>query len=121
MKNFNNLTPEEKTVIIYKGTEQPYTGKFNLHYKSGTYICKQCSSELFRSEAKFDAGCGWPSFDAAIPGRVKWVKDADGKRTEIVCKNCDGHLGHVFVGEGFTRSDTRYCVNSISLEFKEKG
>ncbi|MDD2358691.1 MAG: bifunctional methionine sulfoxide reductase B/A protein [Thiovulaceae bacterium] len=117
-QNFKPLTAEEKRVIIDKGTEAPFSGKYYLFNKEGIYTCKQCGAALFRSDSKFDAGCGWPSFDDAIPGAVKRVPDADGKRVEIVCANCGAHLGHVFVGEGFTPKNTRHCVNSVSLEFK---
>ncbi len=111
------LTDEEKRVIIHKGTERPFTGKFYDFNEKGTYICKQCGTPLYHSAFKFDAGCGWPSFDEEIPGAVKRVLDADGKRTEIICANCGAHLGHVFLGEGFTSKNTRHCVNSISMDF----
>lgn len=111
------LTPEERFVILNKGTESPFTGKYVSHHEKGTYLCRQCGSALFMSSQKFESGCGWPSFDDAIAGAVQQVPDADGLRTEIVCASCGGHLGHVFVGEGFTDKDTRHCVNSISLQF----
>jgi len=114
---FNDLTAEESKVIINKATEYPFTGLYEKYEARGTYLCKQCGSALYRSEAKFDASCGWPSFDDEIDGAVKRVRDADGMRTEIVCTSCGGHLGHVFTGEGFTPKNTRHCVNSISLDF----
>ncbi len=116
-KDYNILTEEEKRVILYKGTEYPFTGKYYKHKGKGTYICKQCNAPLYRSEHKFDSHCGWPSFDDEIKGAVKRVPDADGERVEIICNNCGGHLGHVFEGEGFTAKNTRHCVNSISIEF----
>ncbi|MCH2225111.1 MAG: methionine-R-sulfoxide reductase [Crocinitomicaceae bacterium] len=119
-KNWNPLTFEEKRVIIGKGTEIPFTGEFNDHKLFGTYVCRQCESPLYESADKFSSGCGWPSFDDEIPNAVKRIKDADGKRVEIVCNTCDGHLGHVFTGEQFTEKNTRHCVNSISLKFIEK-
>lgn len=114
---YDKLTKEEARVIIHKGTELPFTGKFNNHWERGIYICKRCRVPLYSSESKFDAGCGWPSFDDEIPGAVKRIPDPDGVRTEIVCANCGAHLGHVFVGEGFTDKSVRQCVNSISLNF----
>ena len=114
---YNTLTPEEERVILYKGTEIPFTGEYYDHHEDGTYLCKRCGAPLFTSDAKFDSGTGWPSFDDAIHGAIQQVPDSDGMRTEIVCHRCGAHLGHVFYGEGFTEKNTRYCVNSISLEF----
>ena len=119
---FKNLTSKERKIIVDKGTERPYTGKYNNHYKKGTYVCKACSNPLFKSNTKFDSKCGWPSFDKEIEGSVIKIPDYSlgMKRTEIVCSKCKGHLGHVFYGERFTKENTRHCVNSISLNFIEE-
>jgi len=115
--NFKKLSPQEERVILDKGTETPFTGKYFAFWDSGTYVCKRCGAKLYRSENKFEANCGWPSFDEEIPGAVKRIPDPDGKRTEIECVNCGAHLGHVFTGEGFTKKNSRHCVNSISMDF----
>jgi peptide methionine sulfoxide reductase msrA/msrB len=120
---YKKLTTEEESIIIHKGTERPFTGKYYAFWERGTYVCKRCGAPLYRSESKFEAGCGWPSFDDEIRGAVKRVPDADGVRTEITCANCGAHLGHVFTGEDLTKKNVRHCVNSISMDFipdKEK-
>jgi len=114
---FNELTEFEKYVIEGKGTEKPFTGIYYKNNQAGTYVCKKCNSPLYRSSDKFDAHCGWPSFDDEIKGAVKHTKDFDGIRTEITCAKCGAHLGHIFVGEYLTPKNTRHCVNSVSLNF----
>lgn len=114
------LSAAEERVIIHKGTEPPFSGEFYENNRHRKYFCKQCGTELFSSEDQFDSGCGWPSFDDEFADSVKKVTDADGRRIEILCKKCDGHLGHIFHGEGFTTKNARYCVNSISLDFVEE-
>ena len=117
---YNNLTPEEKRIIEDKGTEAPFTGKYDNFYEDGTFICRRCNAPLFSSKAKFDAGCGWPAFDENFPNAIKRLPDPDGQRTEIECFNCGAHLGHVFKGEHLTDKDTRHCVNSLSIRFIHK-
>lgn len=118
--NFNPLTPQEEYVIVHKGTDRPFTGDYYDKKDEGTYTCRRCNTPLYHSSDKFDSHCGWPSFDDEIEGAVIRVLDKDGMRTEIICSNCKGHLGHVFLGEGFTRKETRHCVNTSSLLFVPK-
>jgi methionine-R-sulfoxide reductase len=113
----NKLTDQERAVIINKQTEVPFTGEYDEFFQKGMYICRQCENPLYSSEAKFRSGCGWPSFDDEVKGSVKRIPDPDGLRTEIICARCGGHLGHVFLGEGYTQKDTRHCVNSLSIKF----
>ena len=115
--NHNKLNSNEKKVILDKGTEPAFSGEFNNYKKDGLYTCKRCNSPLYKSDDKFNSGCGWPSFDDEIIGAIKRSIDADGIRTEITCANCGAHLGHIFIGEHYTEKNIRHCVNSISMNF----
>ncbi len=119
--NYNPLTKEEERVLLRKGTDAPYTGEYTEKKDAGMYICRRCNAPLYSSKDKFDSHCGWPSFDDEIAGAVKHIVDTDGHRTEIICNNCGGHLGHVFEGEQFTEKDTRHCVNTSSIRFVADG
>ena len=125
MNKYNKLTPEESRVIIGKGTEAPdgfmHKGEYTKTAAEGLYVCRQCNAPLYTSEHKFQSSCGWPAFDDEIAGAVRREGDADGRRVEILCENCGGHLGHVFTGERLTSKNTRHCVNSVSMKFYEKG
>ena len=116
-ENYNALNAEERYVIEHKGTERPFTGEYDDFYEEGLYICRKCNAELYRSVDKFDAHCGWPAFDKEVEGAVTRLPDPDGRRIEVECANCGGHLGHVFMGEGFTPTNARHCINSISMKF----
>jgi peptide methionine sulfoxide reductase msrA/msrB len=120
-EDYNKLTPEEEQIIIHKSTEKPFSGKYYKHNEKGIYTCKRCNAKLFTSDDKFNSSCGWPSFDDSIPDTVKQQPDSDGIRTEIICRNCGGHLGHIFTGEQLTEKNRRYCVNSLSLNFIPAG
>ncbi len=120
MKETERLTKEEERIIVRRGTEAPFSGKYNDFWKEGTYVCRRCSTPLYRSEDKFDAHCGWPAFEDEIKGAVRRIPDPDGHRTEIECAKCGAHLGHVFEGEHLTAKNVRHCVNSMSMRFISK-
>ena len=114
---YNPLSEEQRRVIEGKGTEMPFTGEYDDFYEAGVYVCRRCNAELYRSDDKFDAHCGWPAFDQEIPSAVTRLPDPDGQRIEIECAGCGGHLGHVFLGERLTEKHARHCVNSLSMRF----
>jgi peptide-methionine (R)-S-oxide reductase len=119
--SYNRLSPAEERVILNKGTERPFAGEYDDFWREGTYICRRCNAPLFSSASKFEAGCGWPAFDASFPGALRRLPDPDGRRTEIECAHCGGHLGHEFLGERLTDKNTRECVNSVSIRFVPSG
>lgn len=118
--HYNKLTAEEKRIIVDKETEKPFSGEYNNLWENGVYVCRRCNAPLYKSDSKFNSGCGWPSFDQEIPKAVIRVPDKDNIRTEIICANCGAHLGHVFMHENYTPKGVRHCVNSISLKFIPK-